>query len=321
MRIDLRWLDPNKTKRHKTEIYRSTHPFEDIDDAELIATVEPGITGYSDSNVIYTHLYYYRVRFVQQGKKPCLSETYEFRASPYTGPGPSSLAFGDEHFGYFGPIPTNVLAVPTLNQIRAVFGLPTSIIPELENAPLYKFAIGGSVRCTYQYPVTAGNELMGTNPIMEKLLAGEAHMLDYGLHRWAMIIPSSTHKDDPLESSQRFPGELRSMLGVITEMYARVEDAEYGNITGGHITKDQGQAEFFKPLIERYPEQPFKYIMSSDWLNAKECDVINWTQPNTTYPVRPKELHMEVVDFSINENWRSTLIWPVLIYIGLIGPR
>ncbi|USL86578.1 hypothetical protein CDGHABPJ_00115 [Pseudomonas phage OMKO1] len=51
MIIELKWLDPNKTKYHSTEIYRADYEFDNIEDAELIATVGPGITSYQDTTV------------------------------------------------------------------------------------------------------------------------------------------------------------------------------------------------------------------------------------------------------------------------------
>jgi hypothetical protein len=320
MRIDLKWLDPNKKSYHKTEVYRSEFKFDDISVAELIATVEPGINEYQDATVEYGKVYYYRLRFIDPPRRPKESATYEFKASAYTGPGAATLMFGDENFGYYGVIDSAFTASPTVSDIRAVFGLPPE--PSLLNVlDLHKFSIGGSVRCTYQYPIASGEDIPRDHPILQSLMQGEPHILEYGLHRWAIIVPSADHFDDSRLESRRFPGELRSMLGVITELYTRVEDVQYGNQTGDCLSVDSGSVSFYEHLRTRFTGKDIKYIVSSDWVNANQCNVIDWTPEFTTYPVHPKELHTALVDFTDPAEWNKVLFWPVLVYLGLVGPQ
>ncbi len=320
MRIDLKWLDPNKGRGHSTQIYRSTNPFDSLDDATLIATVGPGITTYEDADVIYRGVYYYRLNFVYLNQRPATSKLYEFRAMSYTGPGTTTLTFGDENFGYYGTIDPSLATSPTINDIRQVFGLnPLTTMPADER--LYKFTIGGSVRATYQYPIANGADIPRDNLIFQKLISGEPHYLEYGLHQWAMIIPSADHVDNSQSEYRRYPGELRSMLGVITDLYTRIEDVQFGNRTGDCLGAKGGSVEFYDYLTERFPTQDIKYIASSDWTSEDVCNVISWTPKTTTYPVRPRELHVESVDFTDPSEWNKVLFWPVLVYVGLVGPR
>lgn len=318
MLIELKWLDQNTGNgQRKTEIYRSTAPFNVIDDAVKIATVDKGINTYLDTDVVQGQIYYYRFRIVSSSSVSPLSRQFTFDANPYTGPGRSATIFGDENFGYYGPYPQDGAAVPSLNDIREKLGL-ARLADDLDSYP-HKFAIGGSVRGTYGQPVALGTELSRTDPIMTSLLAGEPMHFSMGLHDWAIVIPSAEHASNPEHSVEHFPGELRSMLGVITDLYARVEDANTGNSTGGKVSVYSGQIPFYDVLANRYPDEPIKWMVSCDW-TGDSAIAVNWTQPDGPPPARPKELHIELVDYTDPVNWDQTLIWPVLIYTGLTGP-
>lgn len=320
MRIDLKWLDKNKLGRHSTEVYRSQVPFADISDATLLATVPPGITEYSDADVVYRRTYYYRLRFVDPPRRPALSELFEFRASSYTGPGATAIIFGDDNFGYFGKISPQLHSSPTIPDVQALFGITPSenFLAEMD---LHKFAIGGSVRCMFQYPIGTGKQIPRDHPIMANLISGGAHYLEYGLHRWAMILPSANHVPSNEGETKRFPGELRSMLGVTTNMYTRIEDVQYGNQTGDRLNANSGIVDFPGSLEALYPGQDLKYIISTDWYEPNKCEVVNWTPSQTVYPVRPNELHVLDVDFTDPTEWDKVLLWPVFVYLGLIGPQ
>lgn len=318
MLIELKWLAAANNQGSRTEIWRSSEPFTEIDTAELIATVEPGVTTYADSDVIQGNKYYYRFRNVIGTLKSPLSKQFEFEANQYTGPGPTRTKFGDEHFGYYGVFPDDPLVVPTINHIRLMFGLPLAS-SEIDKAPLHKFAVGGTVRGIHTAPLALGSEVSSTNPWIKRMLDGGVAEIQMGLHKWAIVIPSAEHAHNPEHDVQHFPGELRSMLGVVTEMYSRIEDAETGNTTGDRLIRSTGQVEFYNPLLERFPGKEVKWIISTDWVDDKAL-VINWTTAEGPPPLRPKELHIETVDYSQSDNWNKTLIWPVLVYTGLTGP-
>lgn len=314
MLIELKWLDPNKTKTHRTEIFRSSVPFTVPEQATLIATVESGINTYLDTDVEQNAKYYYRLRLVSsQGKSP-ISRLFTFEARPYCGPGSYTLQFGDEHFGYYGTFPDYRDSVPSLNYIRNILGLPD--VDESFNCYPHKFAIGGSIRGTFGYPVAAGSELDISNHNVQTLIAGNPIRFTMGLHEWALIFPSVVHSSNANHEIEHYPGELRSMLGVITELYSKVEDITTGNSTGNRLLPDNGQVKFYVPLAERYPDQQMQWIVSSDWDENKSTS-ITWTGENA---IPPAELSIEEVDYSLNANWSKTLIWPVLVYTSLTGP-
>ncbi|MBW6071098.1 hypothetical protein [Pseudomonas aeruginosa] len=320
MIIELKWLDPNKTKYHSTEIYRADYEFDNIEDAELIATVGPGITSYQDTTVEHKKTYYYRFRLIYGSQKFEASDMFTFTAIPYTGPGPAIFQFGDERFGYFGKFPMDLPSLPSFNMVREAFSLGPITGNYLEVAELHKFAIGGTVRGTFPYPLAIGSELPRDSEIMQTLINGGAIPLTIGLHDWKIIIPSAEHHNNPNHNVQHFPGELRSMMAVITEMYARVEDAETGNKTGGRLTLNSGLNMFYDPLSARFPDTEIKYIISSDWTD-NECTAINWTSRDAVYPLRAKELHTEVVNVATDDVWNKMLIWPILVYTGLTKPK
>lgn len=318
MLIELKWLNSGNSKAHSTEIYRSDVPFVDIADAALIATVAPGIDTYADTDVVYKNVYYYRFRNIKGNSKSSVSKMFEFHATQYNGPGPQRTIFGDEHFGYYGVFPEDSNAVPTLNQVRAALNLPP--LPEAESkAVLHKFAIGGRVRGIHTAPLTSGMEISRDDPLLKSLLDGEYISLTLGLHTWAIILPSVGHSQNTNPSIEHFPGELRSMLGVVTDMYSRVEDAVTGNNTGNRLLPTTGQVSFFDTINSRF-DIGMKWIASSDQLENNISTSIDWTQANGPPPLAPKELRIEDVDYSDINNWYDTIIWPVIIYTGLVGP-
>lgn len=319
MLIELKWLDAPNNHRSYTEIWRSSDPFGDTTMATLIATLDPGISTYADVDVTQGNKYYYRFRKVIGDLKSSLSKQFEFEANQYTGPGPTRTVFGDEHFGYYGLFPVDPEVTPTINKLRELFGL-TLVNSEVNSAPMHKFAVGGTVRGIHTVPLALGNEISIDNPLLQKLMDGESIEVELGLHRWRVILPSAEHAHNTEHDIQHFPGELRSMLGVVSEMYSRVEDAETGNTTGDRLTLESGRVLFYDPLIERYPSMDIKWITSSDWDNQTAVS-INWTGPDGPPPLRPKELHVETVDYTTSGNWDKTLVWPVVVYTGLIGPK
>lgn len=318
MLIELRWLDGNKSKKHSTEIWRATAPFTDTVDAELIATTAPGVTTYADTAVIQGQKYYYRFRNIFGGLKSPMSKLFEFEANQYTGPGPQRTTFGDEHFGYYGVFPEDPTIVPTINQVREAFGLEP-VLGTGVNTQVHKFAIGGTIRGLHSTPLARGNEISLSNPLLKPLLEGGYTTITLGLHTWAVILPSTGHSQNVEPTVQHFPGELRSMLGVISDMYSRVEDATTGNNTGNRLLPATGQISFFDTLSNRWTFEEIKWIVSSDW-EGNVATVINWTSPFPVAPEQPMELHVEEVDYSFPTNWQKTIIWPVLIYTGLVGP-
>lgn len=317
MLIILKWLVAPGSEKNSTQIWRSDKPFDDVSDATLIATVGPGLDTYSDADVIQNQKYYYRLRNIRNGSRSTLSKLFEFEASPYTGPGPARTKFGDEHFGYYGQFPDDQDGIPTLNYVRAIFGL-SNLDEDLNKSALHKFAIGGTVRGIFTAPLALGTEIDRSNPVLADLLKGNSISFSMGLHSWSIIIPSAL-SDDSTVPIKHFPGEVRSMLGVISEMYSRVEDAKTGNSTGDRLIPKTGQVKFYEPLILRYPDVDVKWIISSDWTN-QQATAINWTTADGPPPLAPKEMHITTVDYSVNVNWESTLIWPVLVYTGLKGP-
>lgn len=319
MLIELKWLDNNKTKNYKTEIYRSDTPFDSISDATLLATVEANIGSYADKDVIQGNMYYYRFRNIRGNTVSALSNLFEFEADQYNGPGPQRLNFGDEHFGYYGTFPEDPNIVPTLNQVRDALGL-VPLLGDEANAVLHKFAIGGTVRGIHSAPLTYGFELGRDNPLLLPLLNGGFLTITLGLHTWAVILPSVGHSQNANPSIVHFPGELRSMLGVITDMYSRVEAAVTGNNTGNRLLSDTGRISFFDVIDGRF-EIGMKWIASSDQLDNNFSTSIDWTQANGPPPLAPKELHIEDVDYNNIDNWYDTIIWPVIIYTGLVGPE
>jgi len=318
MLIELKWLDGNNSRNHRTEIWRSLTPFTDTTEAELITTTQPGEDTYADADVIQGNKYYYRFRNILGTLKSPLSKQFEFEANQYTGPGPQKLIFGDEHFGYYGPLPLDADVVPTVNQIRELFSL-SPVSNELNSALMYKFSVGGSVRGIHTVPMAIGSEIAIDNPMLVSLFEGGVVNITLGLHTWSLILPSTGHATNPSHTVEHFPGELRSMLGVVSEMYSRVEDATTGNNTGRRLLPDTGQVQFYTPLEERYPETTVQWIVSSDWTEST-ATVINWTTKSGPPPARPSELHTEEVDYSVPGNWEKTLIWPVVVYTGLTGP-
>lgn len=317
MLIQLKWLSNNGNKSHSTLIYRSTAPFGNINEAELLATVEPGIDTYLDTDVIQGRAYYYMFVLKKGSRTSNPSKLFRFDATPYTGPGASTLTFGDEKFGYYQPFPAIPAAVPTLNYIRGLLGLHPAA--EAYNGYPHKFAIGGTVRGIYSYPIAAGSEISLDDPNIQLLLSGEPIRFTLGLHEWAIVLPTPDSLQAKASTVPRFPGELRSMLGVVSELYARVEDAETGNVTGTRLAANNGRINFYQPLVQRYPGQTFNWMVTSEW-DDLTCTAVYWTPEVTAYPNRPKELHIEPVDYSIPTNWEKTLIWPILVYTGLTGP-
>lgn len=318
MVIELKWSDENTSKKHSTEIYRSNVVFQDIDEAIKIAVVGPGVTTYIDADVIQGMTYYYKFRNILGKSKSPVSRVFEFKAGRYTGPGPSTIDFGDENFGYYGSIPTDTASVPSIDDARAMLGLGP-IQHTLSSTNLHKFAVGGTIRTTFQYPVSAGFELPRDNPALATLLSGSSIHITKGIHSWAMILPSANLINTGPPDTIKYPGELRSMLGVITDLYSRVEDAQYGNQTGHKLTESSGGINFYTALDDMYYGFELSYLATIDWLSTSQCNVIYWTPAQTLYPLRPKELHIKEVDYSIHGEWDLTLIWPVFIYLGLAG--
>ncbi|ABY63265.1 virion structural protein [Pseudomonas phage 201phi2-1] len=317
MLIQLKWLDPNTGSVHKTEIYRSTSPFERPDEAALIATVDNGISTYLDTDVEQGLTYYYRFKSVTGQDASPMSKLFAFDANPYTGPGNSRTVFGDERFGYYDVFPSDGATIPSLNYVRNILGL--SPLDESLNTYPHKFAVGGSVRGTFSYPVALGTEISLQDTQVQTLISGQPIKFTMGLHEWALLVPSAVHSSNTEHDIEHFPGELRSMLGVITEMYSRIEDADTGNKTGNRLGINNGQVKFYDTLTQRYPSDTVKWILTCDWTDTTGTS-INWTTATGPAPARPKELHVEDVDYSVTSNWDSTLIWPVLVYTGLTGP-
>lgn len=318
MLIELKWLDSNTSQNHRTEIYRSLNPFSDITEATLIATTDKGVTTYADADVVLDVTYYYRLRVIQDGYKSPLSKLFEFKANQYTGPGPTRTVFGDEHFGYYGQFPLDPAIVPTINQVRTALGLGP--LPDGDsNVATHKFAIGGRVRGIHSAPVAIGSEISRTNALLQPLLVGGSTKITLGLHTWEIIIPSTATVFNPNHVIEHFPGELRSMLGVVTDLYSRVEDALTGNRTGNRLLVSQGQVSFYSILEDRFPEGA-QWIATSDW-EGTTGTVINWTGQFGPPPLPYGELHFEPVDYTVPGNWEKTIIWPVLVYTGLTGPK
>jgi len=317
MLIELKWLS-GPGDSGKTEIWRADAHFVDVTEAKLIATVDKGVTTYIDADVDQGQVYFYRFRSALGDLRGPLSKEFEFEANQFTGPGPQRITFGDEHFGYYGEFPSDPTIVPSLNQVRAVLGLAP--IDEGENpAILHKFAIGGRIRGIHTAPLASGEEIARDNPLLTPLLEGGFATITLGLHRWAVILPSVGHSQSTEPTIEHFPGELRSMLGVVTDMYSRVEDATTGNNTGNRLLPATGQVSFFDQIDSRFGIG-MRWIASSDQLANNVSTVIDWTQANGPPPLRPKELHIEDVDYNDINEWYTTIIWPVIIYTGLVGP-
>lgn len=318
MLIELKWLPGKGNPNCRTEIWRADKEFSVTDEAVLIATVDVGVTNYADADVVQGNVYFYRLRTVLGDLKNPLSKQFAFEANQYTGPGPQRTVFGDEHFGYYGKFPSDPTIVPNLNQVRKALGLVE--VDEVDDpAVLHKFAIGGRIRGILTVPVSSGMEIARINPLLAPLLDGGYIPITLGLHTWAIILPSVGRSQNPNPAIEHFPGELRSMLGVVTDMYSRIEDATTGNSTGNRLLPGTGQVSFFDAIEERFG-QDIKWIASSDQLENNVSTVIDWTDRDPVAPLRPKELHIVDVDYTDDTNWYSTVIWPVIIYTGLVGP-
>lgn len=320
MIIELKWLDGNKSSNHMTQIYRAEMPFDDESEATLIATVESGVDTYADMNLKQGVMYYYRFRNIRGNSMSEFSKLFVFEAEQFNGPGPSKLVFGDEHFGYYGKFPVNPDICPTINDLRTLFGLPE--IDLTGNEPTFhKFAVGGSIRGAYTTPVALGSEIPEANDALKTILTGGNLVINKGLHSWALIVPSTEYHIDPDHPIEHHPGELRAMLGAITEMYAQVEEVRTGNRTGNRISEAAGRISFYNQLKLRFPTETVRWIISSDW-DLDAALAVAWTGA-TDYPVAkgPSEFYVERVEYADKTRWDHTVVWPVIIYLGLSGPK
>lgn len=320
MIIELKWLDGNKSKTHMTQIYRSTSPFDDDTDSTLIATVSGDTSSYADMNLEQGVMYYYRFRNVSGSRMSTFSKLFSFVAEQFNGPGPSKLEFGDEHFGYYGQFPNDPDVCPTINDLRILFGLDEIDLTDNEPA-FHKFAIGGSIRGAYTTPVALGSEIPEANEALKTILTGGNLIVNKGLHSWAIIVPSTEYHEDPSHPVVHHPGELRSMLGVVTNMYSQVEEVRTGNRTGNRITSAMGRVHFYGQLRLRFPAEIVTWIISSDW-DLDAALAVAWTTETGPPPNKaPCEFFIERVEYSDKTRWDHTVVWPVIIYLGLAGPK
>lgn len=317
MKIDLRWTDSNTRGNYRTEIYKATEPFYLIEEATLLASVPKGVTSYLDNDVVQNMIYYYRFRLVNGITYSPLSALFEFEASPYNGPGPKNIAFGDESFGYYGEFPRDDTVVPSIYTVREMLGL-TSTQTTLNVYP-HKFTIGGGIRGCYGYPIASGSEIPFDNDLIQQLFSGEQLTLALGIHKWRLMFTVTEKTVSADESLTFHPYELSSMIGVLTELYASNEHEQTGNVTGNQLTTQTGMLEFFTPLSIRWPTITPDRITTV--LSPTDNRAITWTAKIVDAPLSPAELTNTgpVFDYTVGDNWKNTLIWPILIYDGLVG--
>jgi hypothetical protein len=326
MHIELMWADADPSLDVTTEIWRSDSPFDtDLQGATKIATLPKGVTRYLDEDTIFKQTYYYRLVRKAVGKRPSTSKLYAFDNIPYNGPGPRTISFGDEHFGYYGVIAADLNAVATINQIRASMGL-TPFSDTLSNQlHCHKFVVGGKIKAFHAMPLCIGSEITEAHPVIAKLLNKESVTFNSGLHKWAMYLPTPLEDPAVINDVSSFPGELSSMLDVTTDMYAPVIHNVYGNGTGHQITREKGGIDFVAVLAALFPDQTPKHIITNHWKKPDDEGVnktvtIHWTGENEQYPIRSKSIE-PIEQLSTAVDWNECVIWVALEYMNLTQPR
>ena len=140
MKIDLSWVNRN-VGDEGTRIYRSESPIQSDSLPEPLATVGPGVTAYSDTNVVRNKTYYYRFE-VYKGNDKALSNQVTVTANPLNGPGPQTLIMGDYEAGYFGKLTSSEFF--TAEEVAYYSGLTAGSV--LNNTTeWFKFAYKGKI--------------------------------------------------------------------------------------------------------------------------------------------------------------------------------
>lgn len=102
MRVRLKWTDENLVP-HSTKIYRSDTQPGGNPTGEPLVTLTNGETTWDDTTVVRGNVYWYTFA-VTNGKHTEYSVPVQVTASPRTGPGVQTLAWGDQDWGCYGTL-------------------------------------------------------------------------------------------------------------------------------------------------------------------------------------------------------------------------
>lgn len=313
MFIKLQWNNPNKGIDVTTFIYRSVNPFGvDMVGAERIASVPPGVTEYIDNTVLIDKQYYYRLVFNKPGYNSAISDIFRFTCNRYGGDRKGELLYGTDEFGLRTRYNDEEFT-PNVNDVRHVFGLGP-IEEQMTITYFYEFVVNNKLRYALTLPIASGKEIPIDNEIIQTLKNGGEYTFNKGLHSWSMVLPKTLQ--GTVTTAVSYPGELTSILSVVTDVYAPIRMGVVNNTLGNRVSFNDGLTIFYAQLSRLYPSENIENILTVDWDNT-DCTVISWTPEEPVGDIKPKEFINKKITLTAGPSWDSTLIWPIFTYNGL----
>ncbi|BEG72614.1 hypothetical protein RVBP21_2420 [Pseudomonas phage BRkr] len=320
--INLRWVDPLPDKPTFTSIYRAegNAPLAEWEGI-LIATVPTSDERYQDQGLDESTTYTYRLKTTLDNHKEAWSKIFSFSGENDTGPGLGRTVFGDAHFGYCTHNEISSTIIPTLDDLRSAIGItvPAPVTPP--NINLHKYRIRGISKYILEYPIAYNNEVDKENENYKTLLDGGWIAVNKGGHRWIVQFPQALDMKD----GTFIP--LANMIDVISEMYGRVIDTVYGNVTGQKINPNKtGKFSFYSNVAHFTQGELSGTILTSipsigPGQQYSDRTLLHWTKNIPDSPTDPANLIMPVTYRSEEPELETAvnhaLIWPILTYGGL----
>lgn len=141
MSIIYSWINPNKTDVTKIEVYRSDKRG---GDKTLLATLGTTALSYEDTSAVLNKVYFYST-IVYEGTLTNTSIEMPLASFETTGPGPATLLRGDWDYGYFGEIPAENTALPTLTELCSVLGVAYDSGLQYQHTKWHKWIVNGRI--------------------------------------------------------------------------------------------------------------------------------------------------------------------------------
>lgn len=226
MSLKLSWKNPN-TQPTTIDIYRGDTSTVDL--TTPLVTVDGATTSWIDTTALFGKTYYY-VWAVNSAKDRVVSRPQKIEVADRRGPGPNTLVYGNELYGYFGSVPTAdfVNSAAITGALKSLTGIDTTVY----YPKWYKYSRNGKVLfvpdtrfgdATWQNLYNAG-AVFGTNDVGAANPPGTVNQLcTFELNGDLFLIRLPKGYPDGLTWDGTGSGSMDA-LAAVKEKYSEYED-------------------------------------------------------------------------------------------------